>query len=142
MSWKFRSPSLSVSLTGNGVVAVASSSPSSLLSVKPSIIPLPSASTPPASTVSVIPSLSESRSSESTRPSPSVSPAPSTESGMPSLSSSRSSASGIPSASASPRIVTLNELSASVVSADGENPSLSVVTARTATGNAPASGEV
>ena len=53
--------------------AVASSSPSSLLSVNPSIIPLPVVSAPPASKVSVNPSLSESRSRKSCVPSPSKS---------------------------------------------------------------------
>ena len=59
--------------TGSGVVAVASSNPSRLASVNPSIIPSPFASVPPASITSTIPSLSESKSNAFDIPSPSES---------------------------------------------------------------------
>ena len=122
-SWKSGVPSPSVSVTGSFVIAVASAtvlgvsavfgfasttsarpslSASAALSTKPSLL----LSVPPASTISTMPSLSESRSKLSIMPSPSVSrfglPLSSTRSGIPSLSSSRSIRSGMPSPSESP----------------------------------------
>ena len=64
--------------------------------------PSPSGSSNPASSTSLHPSLSESRSNQSGIPSPSVSPPPSMESRIPSLSSSKSIMSMIPSWSLSP----------------------------------------
>ena len=63
--------------------------------------PSPSGSSNPASSTSLHPSLSESKSNQSGIPSPSVSPPPSIESKIPSLSSSRSIISIIPSLSLS-----------------------------------------
>ena len=122
VSWKFGVPLLSVSGTGNvvtaspsatvvglsavaGFLSTTSARPSPSVSVASSTLPSKFVSTPPASWISRIPSLSESRSSESITPSPSVSlvgsPFSSITSGIPSLSSSISVISGIPSKSVS-----------------------------------------
>ena len=113
-----------------GATSTTSAKPSLSLSVGLSTLPSLLLSMPPASKRSNIPSLSESRSSESITPSPSVSlfglPLSSTVSGIPSLSSSISNSSLIPSPSLSMDGAVPNRLSFTSVTSGIPSLSLSL----------------